>query len=551
MRPRAAIYARVSTTRQADQDLSIPDQLAQARKHAQAKGWVVVKEYVEPGASGTTANRPVFQHMMADAQGADSPFDRVIVHSFSRLFRDAFELEFTVRSLRKKDIALVSITQETEDDPMGHLVRQVLALFDEYQSKENAKHTLRAMKENARQGFWNGSVAPYGYKVVDAGLRGDKMKRKLAINEIEASVVRLIYDTYTGSKSGLPKGVKATTDWLNRQGYRTRQGRTFSTGLIYRILTGETYGGTHWFNKTDSRTGKTKPKTQWVSMPCPAIISEDSFKAVQNQLTSRNPKTANPRNISSPTLLTGLAKCSKCGGAMMMRTGKGQGGKIYSYYTCSTAALKGKTECAGQSVPMDKLDRLIVEQLTDQVFTPKHVSELLAELNHKRSNNTEAFNAQVQQLQSDLDDTRKRLDRLYLSIEEGIADLDDDLKARISGLKSKRARLTSEIELTKNPCSIPIDILKPKHINRFCKGFRQTVLNAEKPVQKGLINLFIDQITVDKDNSEITITGSNEALLAALAAKDGTTPEKVRRFVREWRPLGDSNPCRRRERAVS
>jgi hypothetical protein len=29
--------------------------------------------------------------------------------------------------------------------------------FDDYQSKENAKHTLRAMKENARQGYWNGT----------------------------------------------------------------------------------------------------------------------------------------------------------------------------------------------------------------------------------------------------------------------------------------------------------------------------------------------------------------------------------------------------------
>jgi len=36
----------------------------------------------------------------------------------------------------------------------------VVTLFDEYQSKENAKHTLRALKENARQGFWNGSLPP-------------------------------------------------------------------------------------------------------------------------------------------------------------------------------------------------------------------------------------------------------------------------------------------------------------------------------------------------------------------------------------------------------
>jgi hypothetical protein len=36
---------------------------------------------------------------------------------------------------------------------MSNMIRQIMALFDEYQSKENAQHTLRAMKENARQGF--------------------------------------------------------------------------------------------------------------------------------------------------------------------------------------------------------------------------------------------------------------------------------------------------------------------------------------------------------------------------------------------------------------
>src|SRR5579871_741140 len=43
----------------------------------------------------------------------------------------------------------------------------VMALFDE--SKENPKHVRRALKENARQGFWNGPPPPPGYRVVAAG----------------------------------------------------------------------------------------------------------------------------------------------------------------------------------------------------------------------------------------------------------------------------------------------------------------------------------------------------------------------------------------------
>lgn len=84
----------------------------------------------------------------------------MVVHSFSRFFRDHFELEFYVRKLAKNGVKLVSITQEMGDDPMHAMMRQIMALFDEYQSKENAKHVLRAMNENARQGFWNGARPP-------------------------------------------------------------------------------------------------------------------------------------------------------------------------------------------------------------------------------------------------------------------------------------------------------------------------------------------------------------------------------------------------------
>ena len=62
------------------------------------------------------------------------------------------------RILKKVGVKLVSITQETSDDAAGEMASKLFSLFDEYQSKENAKHTQRAMQENARQGYWNGSV---------------------------------------------------------------------------------------------------------------------------------------------------------------------------------------------------------------------------------------------------------------------------------------------------------------------------------------------------------------------------------------------------------
>ena len=46
---RAALYARVSTARQAEADLSLPDQIKQLQAYCERKGWVVVDTFTEPG----------------------------------------------------------------------------------------------------------------------------------------------------------------------------------------------------------------------------------------------------------------------------------------------------------------------------------------------------------------------------------------------------------------------------------------------------------------------------------------------------------------------
>ena len=116
---RAAFYLRVSTGRQADNDLSIPDQRRQAKAYCASRGWEIAADYVEPGASATDDRRPEFQRMIDAATTKPAAFDVIVVHSFSRFFRDQFQLEFYVRRLAKNGVRLVSITQELGDDPMS------------------------------------------------------------------------------------------------------------------------------------------------------------------------------------------------------------------------------------------------------------------------------------------------------------------------------------------------------------------------------------------------------------------------------------------------
>ena len=113
---RAALYLRVSTGRQAEADLSIPDQRRQALAFCAAREWDVAVEFVEPGASGMDDRRPELQRLLDMATAGGAPFDVVVVHSFSRFARDHFALEYQVRRLRKAGVRLVSITQDLGDD---------------------------------------------------------------------------------------------------------------------------------------------------------------------------------------------------------------------------------------------------------------------------------------------------------------------------------------------------------------------------------------------------------------------------------------------------
>jgi DNA invertase Pin-like site-specific DNA recombinase len=152
---RAALYLRVSTGRQAANDVSIPSQRELTRRYCEAQGWEITEEFVEPGASATDDRRPVFQRMLEQAESPDRRFDVVCVHAFSRFYRNGAEMELTIRRLRKNGVEVVSVTQPTGDDPSQQLMRQIIGIFDEYTSRENGKNVTRAMRESAKQGFWN------------------------------------------------------------------------------------------------------------------------------------------------------------------------------------------------------------------------------------------------------------------------------------------------------------------------------------------------------------------------------------------------------------
>ena len=538
--PRAALYMRVSTGRQAEHDLSIPDQRRQLESWCRAQGCTVASEFIEGGASAGDDRRPVFQQMIERACDGEQAFDLILVHSYSRFFREAFEQEFYLRKLAKHGVRVVSITQPVgdESEPVHAMMRKVIALFDEYQSKENAKHVIRSMKENARQGFWNGATAPLGYKLVEAEKRGTKIKKKLDLDPVEVETVRLIFRLYLhGDGNSGALGVKEVVKWLNRNGYRTRRGESFGVASVHKILTNTVYIGQWRFNKTSSRTRQRKPDEEVITIPVPGLLEPQVFEQVQRQLHARSPRVVAPRVTTGPILLTGLAVCATCRGGMTLRTGTSQNGVIHRYYTCSTCARKGKSACKGRSIRMDKLDGLVTDHLVEQLFHPERLAGILGSLTARRAEKAESVNRRVMALQREVTDAEDKLKRLYRLVEDGITDLDDVLQDRLNNLKAERDRAKAALEAAKYQIAPGIRI-DPALIERFGHSMREKFTIGSVPFRKAYLQSLID--TVELDDHHVRIRGSKEVLERAVLAEQ-TASEPGSQMSTRWRARRDSN----------
>ena len=536
---RAALYLRVSTARQAEHDVSIPDQKRQGEAYCLSRGYQLVETYVEPGASATNDRRPEFQRMIEAGTAKPASFDVVVVHSFSRFFRDHFELEFYVRRLAKNGVKLVSITQEMGDDPMHVMMRQIMALFDEYQSKENAKHVIRALKENARQGFWNGSLPPIGYRTVAAETRGQKVKKKLEIDPFHADTVRLIYRlALEGDGTRGQMGVKNIVSYLNGRRIFTRDGGRWGIGQVHRILTRKTYVGEHEFNKR-TKTKELKPVSEIVTVPVPPIIDQKTFDAVQARLKARNPKVMPARVISGPTLLTGLIHCAKCGGAMTIRTGKG--GR-YRYYACSMKARQGPTACTGMAVPMEKLDDLIARHLEERLLQPERLETILASVLNRRQEQGERRREHIVELNKRAVESELRLKRLYDAIEAGIANITDPaLKDRIDSLKAIRDQAKADATRAEAMLdSSGVKAITPQMVRTFAKSARQRMRLDDGSYRRDHLRALAQRVEVAK--GEVRIMGSKSRLLQTLTANGSANLVPTQGL--NWRRGRDSNPRR-------
>ena len=164
-------------------------------------------------------------------------------------------------------------------------------------------------------------------------------------------MVRRMFEVYVHGVEGRPVGSKGLTELLNREGLLYRGGKAWSKQRVQERLADPVYVGEHYYDKAESRTGKVKPRDEWVLVALPQIIDRELFDRTAELRRQRRPVVKRPPSVtSSPALLTGLLMCGKCGARMSIETAKGG---AYRYYNCSNYIRKGKSACEGHRVPQE------------------------------------------------------------------------------------------------------------------------------------------------------------------------------------------------------
>ncbi len=144
---RAALYARVSTS-----DQSVDLQLDGLRDYAKARGFELVREYVDEGVSGAKATRPALDQLLADAHRRR--FDVVLVWKLDRLGRSLSHLIRLVDTFGSLQVDLVSLGDPGLDtsSPHGRLIFSVMGAVAEFERDLIRERTRAGVAAAKRRG---------------------------------------------------------------------------------------------------------------------------------------------------------------------------------------------------------------------------------------------------------------------------------------------------------------------------------------------------------------------------------------------------------------
>ncbi|MEM4215048.1 MAG: recombinase family protein [Candidatus Pacearchaeota archaeon] len=245
LKPKAAIYVRVSTEEQAKQGFSLAAQEDALKNYAQALNYEIFKIYRDEGKSAKDIkHRPALQQLLKDAQ--NKKFNAIFVYKLDRFSRSLKDLILTIEKLKEWQVDFISLQDKIETaSASGKLMFHIISAFAEFERDIISERTRFGMNERAKEGKAI-TKPPLGYKLVNGKLEPDENKDK----------VKNIFETFLNTDLSLTKLAK-------KYNLTTR-------GLI-KLLKNTTYIGTIKFKK--NYEGKHQP-----------IVNQELFNKVQEKL---------------------------------------------------------------------------------------------------------------------------------------------------------------------------------------------------------------------------------------------------------------------------
>lgn len=451
-----AIYARVSSQAQAQEE-TIGSQLDELRRHAEHEHLHVPEDrvFADDGHSGATLARPALEALRDLA--ARGCVDVVLVYSPDRLARKLAYQALLMEEFSRCGVRTVFVKGPRGDSPEDQMMIQFQGMFAEYEKAQIIERSRRGKAWRARTGSVSAlSGAPYGYRYVR------KTPREPARYEIvghEAALVAELFRRYADDGASLD-GLRR---WLEDQGAPTRTGKDrWDKTVIRAMLRNPAYAGTAAYGKTRQVPGtaaltrparlqgrtvprqtvtRGQPEQDWTGIPVPAIISQDTFDRVQQQLKD-NKRFAAP-NAKVPSLLQGLASCAACGHAVYRTSAiTTTAGRKLRYYRCR--GTDGRRVCPSKPVRADYLDRVVWDHVTGLIADPALIrAEIARRLEQARTADP------ATRRRGELDKARAKtaasIASLISALSEQLITI-DELRDRMPALRTRETALTRQIE---------------------------------------------------------------------------------------------------------
>jgi site-specific DNA recombinase len=434
---RIALYARVSSQRQAD-EATIQSQLAALKQRIVTDGFTIDDELVfqDDGCSGASLQRPALERLrdLAYAGG----IDQLYVHSPDRLARKFVHQAVLLEEFAKRHVEVVFLNQPiTEASPETNLLLQMQGMIAEYEREKILERTRRGRRFRARQGHVSVlGQAPYGYRYVPKHQGDGAARYDLVFDE-----VRVVRDLFRWiGLEGLTLGMAAQRLTSQHVPTRTGAARWNRNTLRGILLNPAYYGEAHWgktrvqerSSNPRARRGQPQtPRREKVSRPTlpseqeiirvPALIGRDLFDAVAERL-AENRQHQRTRSTGPSFVLSGLLVCGRCGSAYIGRRHR-RPGKSHVYYRCLGS---DKYRHGGEALCRNASVRASVEQdvWNDVCELLQNPQRLRAE-RQRRQEPTSSTTADASSLRGSITRLKRQLSRLMDLYETGYLEKDE------------------------------------------------------------------------------------------------------------------------------